>query len=81
MEHLEPRLLLDAGAGTALLGDANGDGVVDGLDYNVWSLHYDQPGDWGDGDFTQNGFVDGLDYNVWSLHYKALLFDAQIEVQ
>ena len=81
LEHLEPRLLLDAGAGTALLGDANGDGVVDGLDYNVWSLHYDQPGDWGDGDFTQNGFVDGLDYNVWSLHYKALLFDAQIEVQ
>ena len=51
-------------------GDANYDGRTDGLDYNVWSLHYLQPGGWGDGNFNTDGVVDGLDYNIWSLHYE-----------
>jgi hypothetical protein len=50
-------------------GDANYDGKVDGLDYNVWSLHYQQAGNWGDGNFNSDALVDGLDYNVWSLNY------------
>ncbi|KPK86387.1 MAG: hypothetical protein AMJ81_01355 [Phycisphaerae bacterium SM23_33] len=50
-------------------GDANYDGRVDGLDYNVWSLHYQQAGNWGDGNFNGDALVDGLDYNVWSLNY------------
>jgi len=53
----------------AIDGDANLDGVVDGLDYNAWSLHYNQPGGWTGGDFNGSGFVDGLDYNLWSLNY------------
>jgi hypothetical protein len=59
-----------------ILGDANCDGVVDGLDYNTWSLHYlEQPvpawadGGWEYGNFNADAVVDGLDYNVWSLHY------------
>ncbi|KPK83505.1 MAG: hypothetical protein AMJ81_08130, partial [Phycisphaerae bacterium SM23_33] len=61
---------------TPLPGDANGDGVVDGLDYNTWSLHYlEQPvpawadGGWEYGNFNADAVVDGLDYNVWSMHY------------
>ena len=50
-------------------GDANDDGVVDGLDYLVWSTNYNQSGVWADGDFTGNGYVDGLDYVVWSNNY------------
>jgi len=57
-------------ASKTLVGDANGDNAVDGLDYNIWSGHYQQRGGWEDGDFTGNGFVDGLDYNVWSLGYE-----------
>ncbi|KPK78958.1 MAG: hypothetical protein AMJ81_14170 [Phycisphaerae bacterium SM23_33] len=50
-------------------GDANGNGVVDGLDYNAWSLHYQQAGGWAEGDFNGDGTADGLDYNIWSIHY------------
>jgi len=52
------------------IGDANYDGKVDGLDYNVWSLHYQQAGHWGDGNFNGDALVDGLDYNIWSLNYN-----------
>ncbi|KPK80712.1 MAG: hypothetical protein AMJ81_11530, partial [Phycisphaerae bacterium SM23_33] len=54
-----------------LAGDVNGDKVVDGLDYNVWSLHYQQPGGWREGDLNGDETVDGLDYNIWSMHYLA----------
>ena len=61
-----------------LPGNANADGWVDGLDYNVWSLHYLECGHpaWSDGGWTVGNFneddcVDGLDYNVWSLYYNA----------
>ena len=57
-------------------GDANGDDVVDGLDYNQWSLHYlDQAvpawseGGWAYGNFNEDDIVDGLDYNAWSMKY------------
>ncbi|KPK86089.1 MAG: hypothetical protein AMJ81_02095 [Phycisphaerae bacterium SM23_33] len=50
-------------------GDANCDGSVDGLDYNAWSLHYLQGGNWEFGDFNGDAVVDGLDYNLWSLNY------------
>jgi hypothetical protein len=53
----------------ALIGDANGDGSVDGGDFDVWFTHlltstfsYEQ------GDFTGNGFVDGGDFDVWFTH-------------
>jgi hypothetical protein len=51
------------------VGDANYDGRVDGLDYNIWSLNYQLPGNWGDANFNADVLVDGLDYNLWSLNY------------
>ncbi|KPK78886.1 MAG: hypothetical protein AMJ81_14610, partial [Phycisphaerae bacterium SM23_33] len=58
-------------------GDANWDGCVDGLDYNIWSLNYlDQPvpewfdGGWMYGNFNSDHITDGLDYNAWSLNYQ-----------
>ncbi|KPK81331.1 MAG: hypothetical protein AMJ81_10665, partial [Phycisphaerae bacterium SM23_33] len=60
----------------ALAGDANADNVVDGLDYNTWSLHYLESGHpawadggWSVGNFNADDVVDGLDYNAWSLNY------------
>jgi MYXO-CTERM domain-containing protein len=51
-------------------GDGNLDGVVDGLDYSKWSLHYLQAGaSWGEGDYNDDTISDGLDYNIWSLNY------------
>jgi hypothetical protein len=50
-------------------GDANKDGKVDGLDYNIWSLNYLMPGGYAEGNFNGDAVVDGLDYNIWSLNY------------
>ena len=51
-------------------GDANLDQVVDGLDYNTWSLHYRMSAmTWTEGDFNGDTIVDGLDYNIWSGNY------------
>jgi hypothetical protein len=55
--------------GIIVPGDANRDAVVDGLDYNDWSLHYLLPGGWEEGDYNGDGVADGLDYNLWSLNY------------
>jgi hypothetical protein len=52
-------------------GDANGDGLVNGVDYVIWLNHYKQSGSGGPsiGDFNSNGTVDGVDYVVWLNHY------------
>jgi hypothetical protein len=49
------------------VGDGNGDGAVDGLDYILWADHFGQTnvGYW-NGDYNQNGVVDGLDYVLWA---------------
>jgi len=64
-----------AGADVAIenlapVGDGNGDGAVNGLDYNVWQNGYARPSPtfW-TGDYNLNGVVDGLDYNVWQNMY------------
>jgi len=52
-------------------GDGNGDGSVDGLDYNCWQNGYQQPGAvFQTGDYNGDGSVDGLDYNVWQNNYN-----------
>lgn len=53
-------------------GDANGDGVVDGLDYVIWLSHYNETTGNGpnDGDFDESGKVDGLDYVIWLNNYQ-----------
>ncbi|KPK83503.1 MAG: hypothetical protein AMJ81_08120 [Phycisphaerae bacterium SM23_33] len=57
-------------------GDADENGCVDGLDYNIWSGHYLEcghaawsEGGWTVGNFNEDDCVDGLDYNIWSLNY------------
>jgi len=54
------------------LGDANLDGVVDGLDYVAWADGFGMSGgagNWSKGDFNHDGNVDGLDYVLWADHY------------
>lgn len=55
------------------MGDANGDGRVDGIDFVVWLNHYgaDTPNRNRDGDFDSDGKVDGIDYIVWLNNYSA----------
>jgi len=50
-------------------GDANYDGLVDGLDYTIWSNNFNLPGNWGEANFNGDAFVDGLDYVIWSNNY------------
>ncbi len=49
------------------VGDGNGDGAVDGLDYILWADHFGQTGRYyWEGDYDQNGVVNGLDYILWA---------------
>jgi hypothetical protein len=58
------------GAGRAyLLGDANLDSFVDGLDFVEWNGNkFTSLAEWCGGDFTADGFVDGLDFVEWNLN-------------
>jgi hypothetical protein len=55
---------------TAIPGDGNGDGWVDGLDYLIWAgnfgTHPGVDGDTSDGDYNDDGWIDGLDYLIWA---------------
>jgi len=57
---------------TPTLGDANGDGLVDGIDYIIWLNNYNQSTGNGpaNGDFNSSGFVDGVDYILWLNNYS-----------
>ncbi len=46
-------------------GDANLDGVVDLLDYNLWENGYGSSGGWSAGDFNGDGMVDAADFIFW----------------
>jgi len=59
-----------------ILGDATGDGAVDGGDYTVWADHYASQGvarfsegGWAVGNFNQDTTVDGGDYTIWADNY------------
>jgi hypothetical protein len=56
-----------------LSGDANNDGKVNGLDYNVWLTNYDPKISHSGGstiaDFNVDTFVNGVDYTIWLLNY------------
>jgi hypothetical protein len=43
-------------------GDANLDGYVDGLDFQVLLNHWQETGGWADGNFDGSGLVDGIDF-------------------
>ena len=53
----------------ALEGDANGDGNVDGTDFNIWSANKFTCGtDWTTGDFNGDGCSDGADFGIWNIN-------------
>ena len=53
-----------------LPGDGDGNGIVDGMDYQVWQNGYQQsPAGFSRGDYDCNGVIDGLDYNIWQNYY------------
>lgn len=56
---------------TSLIGDADGDGDVDGVDYTKWLNHYGSTHTNGPswGDFNSNGVTDGVDYTLWLNRY------------
>jgi formylglycine-generating enzyme required for sulfatase activity len=50
-----------------ILGDANGDVLVDGADYTIWADHFLLPGvGFALGDFNMDGVVNGADYTLWA---------------
>ncbi len=67
------RWLADAGAtnlpsgNSYLVGDANLDGTVDGLDFIEWNANkFTLTAAWCSGDFNANGTVDGEDFILWN---------------
>ncbi|KKS80855.1 MAG: hypothetical protein UV56_C0006G0003 [Candidatus Woesebacteria bacterium GW2011_GWC1_43_10b] len=56
---------------SGIRGDANSDGKVDNLDYNIWLSSYTKFTAAGsvEGDFDVNGVVDGIDYTIWFNNY------------
>ena len=50
-----------------LLGDANLDGVVDGIDFTRWNDNkFSSSGAWSLADFNADGFTDGTDFTLWN---------------
>ncbi len=50
-----------------LYGDANLDGTVNGLDFNVLLGHWNQNGmSWAQGDFNYDRQVSGIDFTIWA---------------
>ena len=55
---------------TVLLGDYNGDGIVDAADYVVWRTEYGQQvPNWSGADGNGDGLVDDDDFQVWTAGY------------
>jgi glucose/arabinose dehydrogenase len=67
-------LAIAGAAGTAsgnpyLPGDANLNGIVDFLDFNVWAANrFTNNAAWCLGDFDASGTIDFLDFNIWAAH-------------
>lgn len=52
-----------------MVGDANLDGLVDGLDFIRWNNHkFTAVAAWSAGDFNADGVVDGIDFIEWNSH-------------
>lgn len=50
-----------------LLGDANLDGIVDGVDFLEWNANkFQETALWCAGDFNADGVTDGLDFLIWN---------------
>lgn len=67
-----PLLSIDYTVGVPpTLGDANGDHLVDGVDYTIWADHFLLTTTLGAaaGDFSGDNKVDGADYTIWADHF------------
>ncbi|MEM7683084.1 MAG: hypothetical protein AAF288_14110 [Planctomycetota bacterium] len=53
----------------AFLGDANHDGAVDLLDFDILAGNFGQPGVWEDAEFSRNGVVDLLDFDAVAQYF------------
>ncbi|MBI2190249.1 MAG: hypothetical protein HYU49_01780 [Candidatus Levybacteria bacterium] len=50
---------------TIILGDANSDGSVDALDFNIWRDEFLGVSTTKQADFNNDGKVDLLDFSIW----------------
>ncbi|MCC7083995.1 MAG: discoidin domain-containing protein [Pirellulales bacterium] len=59
------------GTSTAVPGDFNGDGNVDGADFVAWQTHFPTASGatMADGDANGDGAVDGADFVIWQTHF------------
>ena len=64
----------------ALEGDANGDGVVDTSDFNIWNINKFTSGtDWTTGDFNGDGVTDVSDFGIWNANkFTSVDFSASV---
>lgn len=59
-----------------LLGDANLDGIVDGLDFLEWNANrFTNTPAWCAGDFNADGIVDGNDFLLWNANRFQSILD------
>ncbi len=50
-----------------VMGDANLDGTVDGMDFLAWNASkFQASNNWSDGDFNCDGIVNGADFLIWN---------------
>jgi hypothetical protein len=63
------------------MGDANLDGQVNGLDFNLLAPNFGQPGvfTWIQGDFNYDGIVNGLDFNLLAPNFGLAPFGGDPE--
>jgi len=57
-----------------LLGDANLDGKVNGIDFNLMATNFNQAvtDGWDKGDFNYDGKVNGIDFNLLASNFNQL---------
>jgi hypothetical protein len=62
---------LHAAVTCPLPGDADCDNAVDGIDFSIWLLHYNETTASGaeHGDFDASGKTDGVDFSIWLANY------------
>ena len=57
-----------------IAGDANLDGTVDTVDFNLLASNFSQSGkDWMDGDFNYDGTIDTVDFNLLASKFSQTL--------
>ena len=63
-------------------GDANLDGLVDGVDFGIWMTNKFQIGEysWSQGNFNGADAVDGSDFNIWNENRFLTLAAAEASV-